>query len=361
MSAPRFAFDALLRPWRLHAESTPSPLVAFVVWSLLAGLSLALIYTLPTAAPLLAVLAHARGLAPTPAMGVLALGLGLVFDLVVRWLALALLGVVRHKPSSARAALLPAFGIGVGILPGIAALLAAAASGLASQDRVESLHRLTLAFVFFVIVAMVHYGAQVRAWLGASRRAGWILGYAIWGLAVAATWAVPSAGGPVRAFVIDGTSMAPTLLERDRLLVEQGRAPAPGDLVIVRTPSGGDVARRVVGVAGDTISFDGAGTLRDGAPTAEGAPTPAEDVCPECVTRTEHIGAHSYRVAGSVLRIYDTPEPVVVPEGQVYVVGDYRDHRSDDLHRGPVPLSRVVGVAFLRYGSPERSAPLGDL
>jgi len=310
---------------------------------------------------MLAVLAHARGLAPTPAMGAAALGLGLVFDLLVRWLVLTLLGAACRKSSSARSALAPAIGIGVGMLPGLAAILMAAASGLASQDRVEALHRLTLAFVFFVVVALVQYGAQVRAWLGASRPAGWVLGYVICALTAVASWALPTAGGSVRAFVVDGESMAPTLIAGDRLLVEQGRDPAPGDLVIVRTPSGGEVARRVVGVAGDIISFDGAGTLRNGAPAADGDMVLAPEVCPDCATRHEQVGTHSYRVAGGALRIFDTPTPVTVPERQAYVVGDYRDRRSDDLHRGPVPLDRIVGVAFLRYGSRARSASLEDL
>jgi signal peptidase I len=37
-----------------------------------------------------------------------------------------------------------------------------------------------------------------------------------------------------------------------------------------------------------------------------------------------------------------------VPKGQLWVMGDHRSDSSDSRYNGPVPLSSVVGHAFMR-------------
>jgi signal peptidase I len=40
--------------------------------------------------------------------------------------------------------------------------------------------------------------------------------------------------------------------------------------------------------------------------------------------------------------------PIVVPKGQLFVMGDHRSDSSDSRYNGPIPESSVVGHAFMR-------------
>jgi signal peptidase I len=42
-------------------------------------------------------------------------------------------------------------------------------------------------------------------------------------------------------------------------------------------------------------------------------------------------------------------EPVVVPEGYIFVLGDNRNHSSDSRQIGPVPLENIQGRVILRF------------
>jgi signal peptidase I len=42
-------------------------------------------------------------------------------------------------------------------------------------------------------------------------------------------------------------------------------------------------------------------------------------------------------------------DPVVVPEGQVYVLGDNRRNSSDSRIFGPIPVNNIIGKAWVTY------------
>jgi signal peptidase I len=44
-----------------------------------------------------------------------------------------------------------------------------------------------------------------------------------------------------------------------------------------------------------------------------------------------------------------TVDPIVVPPGDIYVLGDNRRNSSDSHVWGPLDVGKVVGVAFLSY------------
>jgi signal peptidase I len=134
----------------------------------------------------------------------------------------------------------------------------------------------------------------------------------------------------VQAFVIPSASMEPTLVDRDRVLVNKlasdfGR----GDVVVFRRPPdvemGGvdDLIKRVVGLGGDTVAGSGGVVWVNGSPIDE-----------------------PYLAEGAVTEDFG---PVEVPPDHLFVMGDNRGPSMsfDSRFFGPIPDDLVVGRAFL--------------
>ena len=179
----------------------------------------------------------------------------------------------------------------------------------------------------------------------------------------------------VQAFFIPSESMLPTLHEGDRVLVERvgyrldpperkdvlvfgSGSPPPalslGDkaVALVKGLAGGDrtyVIKRVVAVAGDTISYKG----RPRVLTVEGR-TIAEPYLRE---RDKTSLTITRGTCGS-MGLLTSASACLVPESTVFVMGDNRNHSEDSRKIGPVPLEDVVGRAFLLAWPP---ANLGGL
>jgi signal peptidase I len=51
-------------------------------------------------------------------------------------------------------------------------------------------------------------------------------------------------------------------------------------------------------------------------------------------------------------------DPVTVPKGQLFLMGDHRDGSQDSRFNGPVPASKVVGRAFAVFYPPSRAKAL---
>ncbi len=107
-----------------------------------------------------------------------------------------------------------------------------------------------------------------------------------------------------------------------------------GDLVGISQPGQKDFIKRVVGLPGDIVACcDVKGRVTvNGYPLAEtyifeNSPV---DVPPD---------AHECRS-----RRFD---PVTVPEGQIFVMGDHRLVSQDARCQGPVPIDNIIGRAFL--------------
>jgi signal peptidase I len=144
----------------------------------------------------------------------------------------------------------------------------------------------------------------------------------------------------IQAFFIPSLSMFPALAEGDRVLVnklsyrlhEINR----GDLIVFERPSddGGpgqvkDLIKRVVGLEGEQIEARGGRVLIDGRPLSEPYLAPG-------VETTDF-------------------EPVEVPAGHVFVMGDNRGDSRDSRFFGPLPEELVIGRAFVKVW------PLDDL
>ena len=121
---------------------------------------------------------------------------------------------------------------------------------------------------------------------------------------------------------VDGTSMAPTLLPSDRVLITRSyRQPRVGDIVSadIQTDTGPDsVIKRVIALPGHEVHVLG-------------------DIA--------YVNGTVSTVAAGAIVIAERPDldPITVPEGHVYLMGDNRPVSYDSRLIGPVALSSVTG------------------
>jgi signal peptidase I len=135
-----------------------------------------------------------------------------------------------------------------------------------------------------------------------------------------------------QAFYIPSSSMTPTLDVGDRVLVNKLSADLDGihrgDLVVFERPDDDDGAgvedliKRVIGMPGDTVEVDDSTVLIDGEELDE-------PYLPDGLD-------------------YPDMAPVVVPDGEIFVMGDNRGSSRDSRVFGPVPEDDIVGRAFFR-------------
>jgi len=204
-------------------------------------------------------------------------------------------------------------------------------------------------------------------------------------------------------FSIPSASMMPNLLVGDYLFVSKwsygysrysfpfhpinfdgrllGGTPERGDVVVFRHPGGEDWVKRVIGLPGDTIE------VRDGVVILNGQPVPRTQmepfdlpVTPNSPCPTERPGIENYGVRlttdanggqhclypryretlpnGRSYEVLDqglsvpadnfaNGQPITVPAGRLFVMGDNRDDSLDSRFPNDVPDERARGVGLL--------------
>jgi signal peptidase I len=129
---------------------------------------------------------------------------------------------------------------------------------------------------------------------------------------------------------VDGLSMAPTLEDHDRLIVDKLTYvlgdPRPGDIVMLYYPLNPDkmFVKRVIAKEGDTVR------IVDGHVYVNDVPL-HDDYVPE------------------EFRSHDDLGPEVVKEGYYFVMGDHRNNSSDSRNWGQVPKKYIVGKVKVRW------------
>ena len=129
---------------------------------------------------------------------------------------------------------------------------------------------------------------------------------------------------------VEGHSMAPTLNDQDRLVVDKAAyligEPRRNDIVMLLNPSNPDQSfvKRLVAEEGDEV------LIVDGRVSVNGVELP-DDYVPD-----EYRGRDDYG-------------PYHVQEGYYFVLGDHRNSSSDSRHWGPVPKKYVIGKVRLRW------------
>jgi signal peptidase I len=170
----------------------------------------------------------------------------------------------------------------------------------------------------------------------------------------------------VKPYSIPSGSMEPTLRIGDRVLVDRaghrlGAQPEIGDIVVFHPPAGADAEpsecgrpatgapcarptaepshqtfiKRVVALGGDTVA------IRDGH-----------------VVRNGRMAAEPFAADCGGVDGCDFPEPITVPKGSIYVMGDNRGASLDSRFWGPVPVAWVIGQARAAYWPPSHLGAL---
>jgi len=129
---------------------------------------------------------------------------------------------------------------------------------------------------------------------------------------------------------VEGQSMAPTLADQDRLIVNKLAyrigEPRRGDIVMLYYPLNPDKSfvKRVIAEEGDQVR------IVDGRVYVNDVPLRDDFVPPE-------------------FRSHDDFGPTVIPDGYYFVMGDHRNNSSDSRHWGMVPKKYIIGKVQLRW------------
>lgn len=154
----------------------------------------------------------------------------------------------------------------------------------------------------------------------------------------------------VKAFLfdivlVDGPSMEPTLHTSDRMILwKLGYEPDYGDIVVLENATTGKpYIKRVIALEGDTvrIDYDTNSVYVSNGGIEIKLIEPYINVCSEtdCLMR---CNGDSMKPKGNIYEI-------TVPKGEVFVMGDNRNHSVDSREIGTVKKKDVWGKAVLRF------------
>ena len=129
---------------------------------------------------------------------------------------------------------------------------------------------------------------------------------------------------------VEGQSMAPTLEDQDRLIVNKLvyriSEPRRSDIVMLYYPLNPDKSfvKRIIAEEGDQVRIVDGRVFRND------------------VQLDDSFVPQEYRS-------HDDWGPQVIPEGYYFVMGDHRNNSSDSRHWGPVPKKYIVGKVKVRW------------
>lgn len=134
----------------------------------------------------------------------------------------------------------------------------------------------------------------------------------------------------IRLVGVKGSSMFPTLVDRDYMLLQSNFLSDEydnGDIVVMTVPAFGSdpIVKRIIATEGQEVNID----FNAGAVYVDGAALEEDYICEP--TFLDYAEGLQY--------------PAVVPEGCVFVMGDNRNHSTDSRYApvGMVDTRRIMG------------------
>ena len=157
-----------------------------------------------------------------------------------------------------------------------------------------------------------------------------------------------------RLTVVDGPSMMNTLHDKEVLVVSNmGYTPKQGDIVVFQQPDShvnGAIVKRVIATGGQTvdIDFDNWIVYVDGEPLYSDI-----DGNPE-------IEPYVNYEDGRRMNEYDKDFPITVPEGELFLMGDNRNHSNDSRSTDidTVDERYIFGRVLFRMGPLTKFGPV---
>jgi len=164
-----------------------------------------------------------------------------------------------------------------------------------------------------------------------------------------------------RVTSVDGSSMYPTLRDKDRMLAANlFYTPRRNDIVVIHAKGlyddakgvmGKPIIKRVIGLPGDVIELD----TDEGVVIVNGSPLAIDESDGLNIYEDGHL------INSRTYSRHDVRGPVTVPDGCIFVMGDNRESSLDSRfmnegrdYVGMVDINYVVGRAFFRI------APFAD-
>lgn len=175
-------------------------------------------------------------------------------------------------------------------------------------------------------------------------------------------------------FHFPGQSMLPTVKQGDLMLVQKWGCgnyqlfsltilqtslsancqPQRGELFVFLYPEKQEISylKRIIGLPGDAISYDGIQLTVNGAAATHIAPqgnytVPGNDSA--FSTLTETLDGRTYQVLSQEQVAARKTGEWQVPEGQYFVMGDNRDMSNDSRYWGFVPQENLVGKLIYQF------------
>lgn len=146
----------------------------------------------------------------------------------------------------------------------------------------------------------------------------------------------------VRNFRVVGTSMVNNLHDGQYLIIDKVSynplltkylgigGPQRGDVIVFEPPNNPneDYVKRIIGLPGEEVNVINGQVFINGVKLDEPfKPVPGT---------------------------YTMPGPIVVPPGDVFVLGDNRNNSNDSHNWGPLPIGNIVGRAWISYWPPDQ-------
>jgi signal peptidase I len=146
----------------------------------------------------------------------------------------------------------------------------------------------------------------------------------------------------IRNFRVVGTSMVNNLQNGQYLIIDKVSynpflmdylgigGPTRGDVIVFKPPRypSEDYVKRIIGLSGEKVQV----------------------IKGQVYINDQLLEEPFQPIHGS----YTMPAPLVVPEGQVFVLGDNRNNSNDSHNWGPLPIENIVGRAWVSYWPPDQ-------